>query len=153
PHLGDVPDAQIVAALFRKFFGIRVKKDVETFGVGLHQPVFDPVVNHLDEMTGACWTAVEVTLLRGCVRQAGRARDTAAAGRECAKDRLQVIERRFVATDHEAIASFCAPDATAGPSVQIMDATYGEKSGPANVVFVVRIATVNDGVTRFQPPG
>jgi len=30
----------------------RVLEDVETFSIGLHQTVFDAVVDHLDEMTG-----------------------------------------------------------------------------------------------------
>ena len=42
---------------------IGVLQDVETLGIGLHQAVFDAVVNHLDEMPGADGTGVNVALL------------------------------------------------------------------------------------------
>ena len=44
---------------------IGVAQNSQPLGVCGHQTVFDTVVNHLDEMTGAVWTAVQVALF-GC---------------------------------------------------------------------------------------
>ena len=64
PHLGDVGEVEVEAlrppaALVES----RVAQDVEALGIGLHQAVFDAVVDHLDEVAGAARAAVEVALL------------------------------------------------------------------------------------------
>src|ERR1035438_7739629 len=38
-------------------------QNVKSFRVGSHQSVFNPVMNHLDEMAGAGRPAMEITLL------------------------------------------------------------------------------------------
>src|ERR1035437_146265 len=38
-------------------------QNVQSFGVGSHQSVFNPVMDHLDEMAGAGRPAMEITLL------------------------------------------------------------------------------------------
>ena len=63
-----------------KFFAGGVLEDVETFGVRLHDAVFDAVVHHLHEVAGARWAAVNVTFFGGAAAlfAAGRARNVAA---------------------------------------------------------------------------
>ena len=63
PDLGDVGEIELVAAVFRHRRRIDVAQDVEALGEGLHHPVLDAVVDHLDEMAGAGRPAIEVALL------------------------------------------------------------------------------------------
>ena len=69
-------------------------QDVETFGIGLHQAVFDAVVHHLDEMAGADRTGVQIALFdaRIAAVAAGRARDVADAGRQRGEDRIEPVD-------------------------------------------------------------
>src|SRR5205823_3752163 len=43
--------------------GVRVAEDVQPLRVGGHDSVFDPVVYHLNEMTGARGTTVQIAAL------------------------------------------------------------------------------------------
>ena len=56
-------------------------ENVEAFGIGLHQAVFDAVVDHLDEMAGAVRAGMDVAVLgaRIAAVAAGRARHVARA--------------------------------------------------------------------------
>ena len=54
-------------------------QDVEAFGIGLHQAVFDAVMDHLDEMPGAGRAGMDIALLG--------ARIAALAARACARCR------------------------------------------------------------------
>ena len=56
-------------------------QDVKALGIGLHQAVFDAVVDHLDEMSGAGRAGMDVALLdaRVAALAARRARDVADA--------------------------------------------------------------------------
>ena len=51
--------------LFRQLRGVRIAKDVEALGIGLHEAVLDAVVHHLDEMACAARAAVHVPLFGG----------------------------------------------------------------------------------------
>ena len=74
-HLGDVDFVAIVLGVVerrglgvgfpRMGAGVGVAEDVEALRVGSHEPVFDPVVDHLHEMARAARTAVQVTVLGG----------------------------------------------------------------------------------------
>src|SRR5471030_2557258 len=63
PHLGDVGQVDVVAALFRNGLGVDLLQDVEALGIGLHEAVLDTVVDHLHEVAGAYGTAMEISLL------------------------------------------------------------------------------------------
>src|SRR5207245_8126272 len=96
PHLGDVGQIEVVLVVLgiaqRGCLGIdRVAlpadvggaQDAQPLGVGRHDPVLDPVVDHLDEVARAVRPAVEVPPLGRAVglfstRGAG---DVAGAGR------------------------------------------------------------------------
>jgi hypothetical protein len=49
----------------RLFADVGVTQDVETLGIRGHQTVLNSVVHHLDEVSGAVGTAVQVALLGG----------------------------------------------------------------------------------------
>src|SRR5688572_28296660 len=53
PDFGNLGEVELVAVLLGQRLARRVSQDVEAFGVRLHQPVLDAVVNHLREVPGA----------------------------------------------------------------------------------------------------
>src|SRR2546428_10078300 len=99
-------------------------QDAQPLGVGGHDPVLDPVVDHLDEVARAVLPAVEIPLLGRAVdllasRSAG---DVAGAGRQPREDRIEVLDHLRFAPDHQAIAALPPPDTAPGPTVHVMDA-------------------------------
>src|SRR4029079_4925312 len=76
----------------------------------------------------------------------GRRRDLALPRRQGAEDRIEALEHRWFACEHQAVAALAAPDAAAGAHVDEMDAVLGEVAGAGNVVVVVRVAAVDDGI-------
>ena len=52
---------------------IGVAQDAQSLGVGGHDPVFDAIVNHLDEVAGAVGAAVQIALLRRAAEVLSRA--------------------------------------------------------------------------------
>ena len=56
-----------------------------------------------------------------------------------------------LAADHHAVAALESPDAAAGPNVDIMDLLGLQLGGPADVIVIVRVAAVNQDVTRLEP--
>src|SRR3954452_25477736 len=102
---------------------------VHTFGVGCHDPVLDAVVDHLDEMTCAGWSAVQVTFLGGAPGHflaASSARNVAAARRERLEDRIKPLDGSNRAANHETVTTLEAPDSTARPNVEVVDASGRE---------------------------
>src|SRR5439155_18427312 len=119
PNLRYVRQIELVAAVFRHRRRIDVAQDVEALGIGLHQPVFDAVMHHLDEMPGPGRTTIDVALLDPLVAAlaARRALDRADPRCQCGEDRAEVIGRVLVAADHHAIAAFQPPDAAAAADI------------------------------------
>ena len=97
PQLGNVGEVEVVLVvlgvperrrfrvlLVRSLADVGVLQDVEALAVGRHQPVLDPVVDHLHEVAGAGGPAVQVAVLGGAAellaarrarnRRRGRAR-------------------------------------------------------------------------------
>src|SRR5260221_9855858 len=99
-------------------------QDVEPFGIGLHQPVFDTVMHHLDEMAGAVRAAMNIAALRRAAfpGAARRSLDRADAGRERGEDRVEPPDRLGLAADHHAIAALQPPDAAPRPDIDVVDA-------------------------------
>ena len=62
-------------------------QNIETLGIGLHEAVFDAVVDHLDEMPGAGGTAMHIAALdaRIATFAPGRRGDVARARRQRVK--------------------------------------------------------------------
>src|ERR1700694_5173436 len=77
------------------------------------------------------------------------ARDVAASRRQCFEDRVEALHSFFRAANHHAIAAFQSPDAAAGADVDVVYALGGAEFGAANVIFEIRVATVDDGVARL----
>jgi hypothetical protein len=129
PDFGDLVQVQPELAL--------VLQDGETFGVGLHQAVFDAVVNHLGEVAGAARPDTPPAMVsRGCQRL---------------EDRPQTFDHRRVAADHHAVALGEPPHAPAGAAVDIVDLHRGEHFRAAQRVLVVGVAAVDDRVARREP--
>src|SRR3954447_1230644 len=125
PQLGDPAEVQVVVA--------RVH-DLEAFGIGLHQAVLDPVVDHLHVVPGARSADVEIP--------AGRC--------ERGEDGDQRVDRGGVAADHQAIADLEPPDPARRARVDIADALLLEHGVTPDVVVEVRVAAVDDRVTRLE---
>src|ERR1044072_4278564 len=138
--------------LLRKRVDIGVLQYVKTFGVGLHQSVFDAVVHHLDEVTRAHGTCVNIALLdpRIAALAPAGARNIADPGRQRGKDRIEPVDHGLVAADHHAITALDAPDAAAGADVDIVDALFVERLAAADVVLPERVAAVDDDVSLLK---
>src|SRR3546814_15834948 len=105
-------------------------QDVEPLGIGLHQPVFDAVVYHLDEVAGARRPGLNIAPLRSSIAglAAVRPLDAAETGGERGEDRIQVVDGFLVAADHHAIAEAQSPDPARGTDVAISCAHRTEPS-------------------------
>jgi hypothetical protein len=70
--------------------------------------------------------------------------------RQRGEDGVQPLYDGRLATDHLAITALEAPDATRRTDVDVVDPALGERLRPANVVVIVRVATVDDGIVGFE---
>ena len=121
PKVGDLRKVYLVAGFC---------KDLEPFGICLHQAVFNPVVHHLDVVTSAGRAAVHVAVLR-CQRQ---------------EDRLHLFHWCGVAAHHHAVAVLKSPDATRSSGINKVDAVPSKLLVPADRVVEVGVTTVNHRV-------
>ena len=165
PDLGDVGKVQVVLVVLgvaeRRRLGVdrvislsdvRGAEDAEPFGVGSHEPVFDSVVDHLDEVARPVRPAVEVAVLRGPFHLVAsrRQRDVPPARGEPLEDRVEMLHDVRLAADHHAVAPLEAPDAAARPDVHVVNALCREFLRAADVVDVVGVAAVDDDVPLFE---
>src|SRR2546428_1970377 len=155
PQLRDVRDVEVVPQLLRQYLRARVLEDVEPLRVRLHQTVLDPVVDHLAEVAGTRGPAVEVAVLRGpALRLAPwRARDRPHPGSERPEDRVEALDDRPVAADHQAVTALEPPDAAARTDVKVVDPPLAQRPAPAHVVLEVGAAAVDERVAGTEPPG
>ena len=130
-------------------------QNVEALGIGLHQAVFDAVVDHLDEVAGADRAGMDIALLDARIAAVapGRARNIADARRQRREDRVEPIDDRLVAADHHAIAALDAPDAAAGADVDVVDARCLQRLAAADVVLLEGVAAVDDDVAGLHQLG
>ena len=165
PYLGHVGQVKVVAVQLRVAQGaglgvdgdgrgtcVGMMEDVESLRVGGHDPVLDPVVDHLHEVAGPARTAVEVALLgRAATGLAPlRPRCGPDPGGERPEDGVQPLYCLVWPADHQAVASLQAEDAAAGAAVDVEQPLLGHAGGPPDVVAVVGIAAVDDGVAFRQ---
>src|SRR6266513_1389338 len=152
PNLGDVGDVEVVAQVGVEVLRARVPEDVEPLGVRLHEPVLDAVVDHLDEVAGARGTAVEVAVLGGAadLLASRRPRDAPHAGRERPEDRVEALDDRPLATDHEAVAALEPPDAAARADVYVVNLLLAKRLHPSHVVLIEGVAAVDDRVAGLE---
>src|SRR5664279_5680721 len=130
-------------------------QNVQSFGVGSHQSVFNPVMNHLDEMAGAGRPAMEVTLLDRAtnVFPSRRARDIAASRSKRLEDRIEVLYGIALTSDHQTITALDPPYAAARPHIDIAN-TFGlQFFGSPDIVNIISVASIDDDVAVLHPGG
>ena len=125
PDARDLVEVQVVLAVIHH---------LEAFGVGLHQPVLDPVVDHLHEVPRAARADVRVAVL-GCERL---------------QDRLQALDRLVVTTRHQAETDFEPPDPAGHADINEVDALLLRLVIAALRVVEVRVAAVDDRVAFVE---
>ena len=127
-------------------------QDVEALRIGLHEPVLDPVVDHLREVASAHRPAMHIAALgaRIAAFATGRRRNIAWPRRQRIEDRIEMSDGRLLAADHHAIAFLQPPDAAARPDIDVADAPAGEHLRPAYVVLVEAVAAIDDDVVRLH---
>src|SRR5439155_494004 len=105
--------------------GICRAKDSQSFGISGHDPVLDSVVYHLDEVTCAVWTAVQISLFcrAGEFLPSRRTCDVAWPRSECGENRVEVLNHGGLTTDHQAIAAFKTPHPAACSDVHIVNSS------------------------------
>ncbi len=133
----------------------RVLQDVEALGDRLHHAVLDAVVDHLDEVAGAARPGVQVALLgaRIAALAAGGGGDVALAGRQRREDRIEPVDDRLLAADHQAVAALEPPHAAGRADVEIVEALRLQLAGAADVVLPEGVAAVDDGVAGRRAAG
>src|SRR5665213_1337905 len=127
-------------------------QDIQSFRIRCHHAVLDAVVDHLDKVTGAAWTAVQIAvfggapyfLTTGCAR---RRIDTWSKGGKNGVDALHYI---IVSAYHQAVATFRSPDAATCPRIHIVDALRFQFGSAADVIMVVGVATIDDHIILFE---
>src|SRR2546425_12591130 len=80
----------------------------------------------------------------------GCARARASPRPQALEDRVETLHRRQVAADHQAIAALQAPDAAARAHVEIVDPFRLQIPGPPDVVDVVGVPPIDDGVVGLH---
>src|SRR5215218_4195992 len=168
PDLGDLGQVEVVlvvlgvverrrlgVGLALDLAGVGVLEDVEALGVGGHDAVLDPVVDHLHEVAGAVGAAVQVAVLRGRELPVAprRALGRVDTRREAGEDRVEPLHRPVGAADHQAVAALEPEDAAAGAAVDVVDPPLSHLFGAADVVPVVGVAAVDDRVAGLQHRG
>src|SRR5580692_7077119 len=123
-------------------------QNVQSFGVGSHQAIFDSIVDHLHEVTCSRWAAVEITFLSRSTNllAAGSTVDVSAARRERFEDGVEVFHDVQFSANHLAVPALKSPDAAAGADVAIVDAFCRQFFSAADIINVVGISTVDDDV-------
>ncbi len=124
-----------------------------SLGIGGHDAVLDAVMHHLDEVAGAVWPAVQVTLLGSTTGLFTPRRAwylVTHAGRQSGQDRIEVLDHRVFTTNHHAVSSLQSPDPTTRPYVHVVDSLRREFLGAPDVIHVVGIAAVDEDVVAFK---
>ena len=128
--------------------GVGVLEDVEAFGICGHEAVFDAVVDHLHEVTGAVRAAVQPAVVGGRLVAAasfGRRRGGHAGGERLERGR-EMRDRVVGAADHLAVAPLESPDPARDAHVDVADALLGEALRTAKIVLVVGVAAIDEDV-------
>src|SRR3954451_18151757 len=109
---------------------------VHAFGVGCHDAVLDAVVDHLDEVTRAGWSAVQVTFLGGAPGHflaVSSARNVSAVRRERLEVRFKPLAGGDLSANHQTGTTLHPPESTAWPHVQVVDAARGDLFRPSDI--------------------
>src|SRR5262252_3444634 len=127
PHLRNVREIELVLVVFGVAQWRRLSIDLvlvfadvggtqhaQPLGVVGHDAVLDAVVYHFDEVAGAIWPAMQITLLGGASNffPPRRAWDVTHAWGQTGKDGIEVLDHLLFAANHHAVAPLQTPDAT-----------------------------------------
>ena len=98
-------------------------QNTDTFRIGGHDSILDPVMDHLHEMAGAVRPAMQVTLFGSAAKlvAAGSARHLPRPRREGGENRIETPNYLCVAANHHAITTVQAPNAAAGSDIDIVN--------------------------------
>src|ERR1700730_2133529 len=134
---------------------IRVTKHAQPLSVGGHNPVFDSIVNHLDEVADPIGPAVQVAELRRAlevfeVLALGSAWNVPDARCQGGEDRIQMFYDRNFAANHHAIPALQPPDTAARSYVDVVNFLLPEFLGAPDIIDVVRIPAINEDVAGLQ---
>src|SRR5260370_26345224 len=130
-----------------------VAQNIHPFCVRGHEPVLDPVMNHLYEMARAVRTAMQVAMLCRAARDLftpGRPRRRIERRRERRENRIEMLDDAGLAADHLAEAAFQSPDAAARARIDVMDPLGHEHLGAVDVIDVGRVPTADDAVALLE---
>src|ERR1700759_3536803 len=102
---------------------VRATQNTHTLRVGCHDSILNSVMYHLNEMSRAVRSAMQIPFLRGTAdflttRGTGNIAWPRRQGREY---RIEMFDHVWLAPDHHAIAAIQAPDPPTGSHVDIMD--------------------------------
>src|SRR5712692_4267552 len=111
-------------------------KNVKALRIGLHQAVFDSVVDHLDEMARARGTTMKIAVFDRALNfvTPRRARNVAGARRQSFENWIKAPNRFLRPADHHAIATLQSPDAPARADVDVIDSFLPQGDGAPGVV-------------------
>src|SRR5262245_26134684 len=165
PHLCNVRETEFVLVVFGVAQWRRLSIDLvlvfadvggtqhaQPLGVGGHDAVLNTVVHHFDEVAGAVWPTMQITLLSGAsgLFPPRRARDVAHAWGQTGKDGIEVLDHLLLAANHHAVTALQSPDATTRAHVHIVDALRREFLGAPQIVNVIGIATVDEDIVALK---
>src|SRR4029453_8591134 len=83
-------------------------QDTQALGVGGHDAVLNAVMNHLDEVPGAVWPAMQIALLGGtaCLLTSRGARYLVAHARsQPGKDWVEMLDHSVLTADNHAVTT------------------------------------------------
>src|SRR6266404_8615623 len=114
-------------------------ENIQAFCVSGHQPIFDAVVDHFHEMSGAGRAAVEIAFFGGaaCFLASRSTRSVAAPRSQRVENRIKVANGIVFAADHLAVAALQSPYAAARADIDIVNAFGGKLLGAANIIDVI----------------
>src|SRR3546814_14426038 len=107
-------------------------------------------MHHLDEMPGAMRAAMQIALFGGAfvIGSARCARRRVDAWRQRQKDRIEMFDNLFLTADHQAIPACLANYPSARAHIEIVDSFVFQLLRAADVVVIIRIAAIVDGIER-----
>src|SRR5437899_6109116 len=131
---------------------VGIAQNTQSFGICRHYAVFDPVVNHLDEVPGSVRATVQVPEFGGAVELlASRgSRNIARTGSQSFENWIEAFDYLRLAANHHAVAALQAPDAAAGADVDVVYALRREFFGAPDIVDIIGIASVDEDVTGLK---
>src|SRR5262249_41427708 len=107
----------------------------------------------LDEVASAIGAAMQVTLFGGAtglLAPRGARYLVAHARSQPGKDWIEVLDHRVLATDHHAVTTLQAPDATACAHIDVMYSLGPRPLGAPDVTHVKGIAAVDENVSALE---